>query len=236
VWLTLLLVALILLALVAVAFGLVASTSRTTSTKQLTTQTPAAAVRVENECGPITLREGPAGAVSTRATLKHSRSAPEVTSTLEGGVVIVQVRCDTFSVLGFGSSASLVVEVPPDGRVEARSSAGSVTAERLSSDLNLRSSAGSVSTVDVTSRVVAADSSAGSVSLTWAGAADPTTITAHSSAGSVRVRIPDVAGVAYRVEADSSAGSVAVDVRTDPQSDRSIRATSSAGSVRVEYR
>lgn len=235
-WLLLLLVALVILALVAVGIGLVANATRSTTTQELVTETTAAAVRVENECGPISLREGPAGAVSTRATVKYSRSAPEVTSQLEGGVVVVQVQCATFSVFGFGSSASLVVDVPPDGTVEARSSAGSVTAERLSSDLILHSSAGSVSTVDVTSKVVAADSSAGSVSLAWAGAADPTTITARSSAGSVRVSIPDVAGVAYRVEADSSAGSVSVDVRTDPQSDRSIRATSSAGSVRVEYR
>lgn len=218
-------------ALTAIGFA-----TRDSATRDLVTETPAAAVSVENECGPITLRQGPAGAVSTRATLRYSRSAPEVTSTLEDGVVVVKVECAPFTAFGFGSTASLTVEVPPNGTVEARSSAGSVTAERLSSDLTLHSSAGSVSAADVTSKVVAADSSAGSVTLAWAGTADPTTITAHSSAGSVRVSIPDVAGVSYQVEADSSAGSVSVDVRTDPQSDRTIRATSSAGSVRVEYR
>jgi hypothetical protein len=229
-------VVIVVLGLIAGAITVVGFATRSTATRELVTQTPAAAVRVGNECGPIKLRQGPAGQVSTRATLKYSRTVPEVTSQLEGGVVVVQVQCSPFSVFGFGSSATLVVEVPPGGTVEARSSAGSVTAERLSSDLTLHSSAGSVSTVDVTSKVVAADSSAGSVSLSWASSADPTSITAKSSAGSVRVSIPDVAGVAYRVEADSSAGSVSVDVRTDPQSDRSIRATSSAGSVRVEYR
>ena len=51
----------------------------------------------------------------------------------------------------------------------------------------------------------------------------------------MKVLVPDVAGVAYDVEADSSAGSVTVNVRTDPLSDRRISATSSAGSVLVSY-
>jgi hypothetical protein len=52
----------------------------------------------------------------------------------------------------------------------------------------------------------------------------------------VRVSVPDVAGVAWRVDADSSAGSTTVEVRTDPSSDRTITARSSAGSVSVGYR
>lgn len=235
-WLLVLLAGFVLLALLAGAVTVIGFMTRDSASRELVTQTPAASVRVQNECGPITLREGRPGTVSTRARLRYSRAEPRVTSQLEDEVVVVQVDCAPFTALGFGSTATLVVEVPPDGTVEARSSAGSVTAERLSSDLTLHSSAGSVTAVDVTSTAVAADSSAGPVSLTWAGSADPRAISASSSAGSVLVRLPDVPGVSYRVQADSSAGSVRVDVRTDPQSDRTVRATSSAGSVRVEYR
>lgn len=235
-WLIVLIGGLVVLGLIAGAVTFVGSVSRQSADRDLVTQTPAAAVRVDNECGPITVREGPSGQVSTSARLRYTRTEPEVTSRLDDGVVVVTVDCQSFTIFGFGSSAELVVEVPPDGAVEARSAAGSVTAERLSSDLVLHSSAGSVSANDVSSQLVAADSSAGSVSLTWSREADPQTITAQSSAGSVRVSIPDVSGVAYAVDASSSAGSVSVDVRTDPQSDRTIRATSSAGSVRVEYR
>jgi hypothetical protein len=235
-WLIAVLVVVVLLGMSAIAVAVIGAVTRQSANRELVTQTPAAAVRVDNQCGPIELRQGPPGEVSTGASLRYSRTEPEVTSRLEGGVVEVRVDCAPFSVFNFGTTASLVVEVPPDGAVEARSSAGSVAAERLSSDLTLHSSAGSVSAVDVTSDIVVADSSAGSVSLTWSGDADPRQINAQSSAGSVRVTIPDVAGVSYRVDADSSAGSVSVDVRTDPRSERTIRATSSAGSVRVEYR
>jgi hypothetical protein len=204
-----------------------------TAGQQLATETSTGDVRIENPCGPILVRPGEAGVVTTWAVVRFGWREPTVSSTRDGDRVVVDVDCPTFSL---GSGVSLEVAVPPGGRVEARSSAGSVKAERVDSDLVLHSSAGSVSASDVTSATVAADSSAGSVSVTFAAGADPTTVQAASSAGSVTVRVPDVPGVAYRVQAESSAGSVDVDVRTDPASDRSIIATSSAGSVRVGYR
>jgi hypothetical protein len=204
-----------------------------TAGQQLATETSTGDVRIENPCGPILVRPGEAGVVTTWAVVRFGWREPTVTSTRDGDGVVVDVDCPAF---GLGASVELEVAVPPGGRVEARSSAGSVKAERVDSDLVLHSSAGSVSASDVTSATVAADSSAGSVSVTFAAGADPTTVQAASSAGSVTVRVPDVPGVAYRVQAESSAGSVDVDVRTDPASDRSIIATSSAGSVRVGYR
>jgi hypothetical protein len=169
---------LIVLALVAIGliWGAVAAVSlanRGTQDLQLTTESTTPDVKVDNECGPIALQEGPAGVVTTDAKVRYSWRTPTVTSRLDGDVVAVEVECPA---LGFMTSVTLVVQVPPDGRVEAR-----------------------------------------------------------SSAGSVKVLVPDVAGVAYDVEADSSAGSVTVNVRTDPMSDRRIRATSSAGSVLVAY-
>lgn len=207
--------------------------TRSTQTVDLSSEAPSGAVRITHSCGPIELREGTAGTVSTRAEVRYLWNEPTVTSTLQGDVVVVSVDCPFAS---FGSTVTLVVDVPPDGTVEARTSAGSVTATGVSSALTLRSSAGSVTATDVTSERVSAESSAGSVSLSFAAAADPTAIVARSSAGSVRVTVPDVADVAYRVDAGSAAGSTTVQVRTDPQSDRSISARSSAGSVVVSYR
>jgi hypothetical protein len=228
---------LIVLAMVAIGliWGAIASVSlatRHSQDLQLTTESTTSNVRVDNECGPISLREGPAGVVTTDAKVKYSWRIPTVTSRLDGDVVAVEVDCPA---LGIMTSVTLVVQVPPNGSVEARSSAGSVKAEGLSSDLDLGSSAGSITATGLTSTTVVADTSAGSVSLTWSGDAGPTAVEATSSAGSVRVLVPDVAGVAYDVEADSSAGSVTVDVRTDPSSERRIKATSSAGSVLVAY-
>lgn len=224
---------LIVVGMIGAAIAAVTWSARSTQNERLASQAPTGVVRVENECGPITLQQGPAGTVTTEATVRFAWRRPTVTSQLEGDAVVVRVDCPSF---GLAASVRLVVQVPPDGSVRARSSAGSVQAEGLSSDLDLGSSAGSITTTGLTSRTVRADTSAGAVSLAWAEDADPTSVDAKSSAGSVTVRVPDRPGVAYRVDADSSAGSVTVNVRTDPGSDRSIRAMSSAGSVTVGYR
>lgn len=223
---------LVILGLVGAAIATVALVTRRTQDLQLSTESVTANVRVDNECGPIVLRQGPAGTVTTDATVRYTWRTPTVTSRVDGDVVAVRVDCPA---LGLVTSVKLVVLVPPDGSIEARSSAGSVTAEGLSSALDLRSSAGSITAIRLTSTTVAADTSAGAVSLSWSDDADPTTIQANSSAGSVKVTIPDVEAVAYDVDANSSAGSVTVNVRTDPASSRTIRATSSAGSVVVTY-
>lgn len=213
--------------------GLGLRSGRQTVTTDFATTTKGGAVEISNPCGSISVREGAAGVVSTKATLRYGWRRPSVTSQAHGNDVEVSVRCPAF---GFGSGASLQVEVPPGTPVAARSAAGSVTAAGLRGNLTLHSSAGSVTAVDVASSVVSADSSAGAVSLTFAANSDPTSITARSSAGGVRVLVPDVASVAYRVDARTSAGRTSVQVRTDPQATRTINATSSAGSVLVAYR
>jgi hypothetical protein len=204
-----------------------------TRTELLSTASGTGAVRIDNGCGSVQVREGAAGVVSTRARITaRFGSSPRVASREEGGRVVVSTDCGR----PFGGSVALTVEVPPGASLDAHSSAGAVEARGLSGVLTLNSSAGSVSGAGLRSREVEARSSAGSVTLRWADDADPRRVSAESSAGSVSVLLPDVAGTAYRVDADSSAGSTTVDVRTDPSSSREVRAHSSAGSVTVAYR
>lgn len=231
-----LLLAVLILVLLGIGLAVVAAltwANRSEESRDLTTEAPTGAVRVEHSCGSITLREGREGVVETSARIRYLWRVPTVTSTVVGDVVVVEVDCP---LAAFGSSVDLVVEVPPDGAVEARTSAGSVTAEGLSSDLTLGTSAGSVTATDVRSSRVSAESSAGSVSLSWADTADPVAIAARSSAGSVTVTVPDLPDVSYAVDVGSSAGRTTVEVRTDPQAERTISARSSAGSVVVRYR
>lgn len=231
-------VALLVLGVVAVAAVAVYAVGRGlggldigTETKRLETPTEASAVRIDNDCGPITVREGSDGVVRTEARITTVWRTPTVTSRTEGDQTVVRVRCPSFS-----GGVQLSVAVPPDSDVEARSAAGSVAADGLSGEVNLRSSAGSVRGENLQSAQADAQSSAGSVSLTWADDADPQRVDASSSAGSVTVLLPDRRGTAYAVDADSSAGSTRVEVRTDPESSRTVRAQSSAGSVTVAYR
>jgi DUF4097 and DUF4098 domain-containing protein YvlB len=228
-------VVLVLLALVAVvvlvaARGISGGTSPGTESKRLETRTEATTVSIENECGQISLREGADGVVRTEARITRLWRAPTVTSGEQGDVARVEVDCPAFS-----GTVQLTIEVPAGVEVEARSAAGGVDADGLSGRLDLRSSAGSVRGENLTSDDVEAQSSAGSVSLRWTDDADPQRVDASSSAGSVTVLLPDRENTAYAVDADSSAGTTRVEVRTDPAATRTVRADSSAGSVTVAY-
>jgi hypothetical protein len=117
--------------------------------------------------------------------------------------------------------------------VELESSAGDVTAVDVSTpELRLSSSAGDVEARGVRAERVSADSSAGDVVLSLRAA--PRRVDADSSAGDVAIVLPDEV---YRVDASTSAGDVdSREVRTDPASPRIIHARSSAGDVLVEAR
>jgi hypothetical protein len=232
-------VAVVLLVMVAVAALVVWAVARNisanvdvgTETKRLETQTEASTVRIDNDCGQISVREGSDGVVRTDARITRVWQTPTVTSQDEGDTAMVEVNCPPFS-----GTVRLTVEVPSGVEVQARSAAGGVQADGLTGQLDLHSSAGSVQGQNLQSEQVVAQSSAGSVTLQWSSDADPRQVDASSSAGSVTVLLPDRAGTAYAVDADSSAGSTTVNVRTDPQSTRTVRAESSAGSVTVSYR
>jgi DUF4097 and DUF4098 domain-containing protein YvlB len=128
-----------------------------------------------------------------------------------------------------GGGSALVDGV--DGEVDVRSSAGTVTGRRLAGRVRLHSSAGTVVGSELSAPAAEADTSAGSVRLDFL--TPPDRVEARSSAGSVDVMVPDEV---YRVDATSSAGGVEISVRTDPGAGRRISARSSAGRVRVRRR
>jgi hypothetical protein len=117
--------------------------------------------------------------------------------------------------------------------VELESSAGDITAIDVAApELRLSSSAGDVDASGVRAESVTAESSAGDVSLSLRSA--PRRVDADSSAGDVELIVPDET---YRIDASSSAGEVDDQaVRTDPASLRVIYARSSAGDVLIEAR
>ena len=163
-------------------------------------------------------------------SVSYSLGRPHLSEKVEGDTLVVRSSCPV--PFGRGCSGTLRLAVPASTRVRVHSSATSVRVSDLDGVLDLSSSAGSVVGTGLRSATVTADSSAGSVRLTFASA--PSAVTATSSAGSVGVVVPrDDEG--YRVDAGSSAGSTHVTVRTDSASSRRIRAHSSAGSVSVTY-
>lgn len=223
-------------------FGLAAYTETATLTPQ------AQVLTVSSAEGAIRLMASPDGKVHVTAKGHYTLQRPALhTSSTAAGVTVKGGSCSPFGVLVCGQD--ITVELPAGFRVVAKGSAGDVRATGLTGALQLHSSAGDVrvdgstgpltisssagdvTATDVHSAQVSASSSAGDVSLAFA--AVPDAVTATSSAGDVRVRLPGSAQ--YQVKArSSSAGDVRVTVARNDASTHVISASTSAGDVIVE--
>ena len=120
------------------------------------------------------------------------------------------------------------------GRVAAHTSSGDIAINRVTGDLDLGGSSGTIDVADSDAAHVTAHTSSGDVGLDLRG--DAETVDAHTSSGQVSVRLPDTAGVAYRLDLGTSSGRTSGEVRTDPSSPRTVTATTSSGDVSVVYR
>jgi DUF4097 and DUF4098 domain-containing protein YvlB len=245
---------LFLLASVAVAAAIVFSAisildaGARASERRVVTYDAARSLRVESAAGDVRVVGADVERVEVRMRITRGLSAPAVTTALRGGTLVLEDDCPAV-VLG-SCRVDYELRVPRDvavavdsgaGDVEAadltagvelESSAGEVRASRIGGRLvRLSSSAGDVSAEELTAASVDATSSAGDVDLDVAKV--PERVLAESSAGNVRVLLPDAA---YAVDAETSAGDEDVTVRQDPGARAGVRLRSSAGDVVVAPR
>jgi DUF4097 and DUF4098 domain-containing protein YvlB len=218
-----------------------------TSYTQSLSSTPIAHVlNVDAASGSVTVEGSPDADVHVTAKGFHTLTNPKVTATSTSTGVAVTGHCNDNGVLL--CTENLVIQVPVAFQVNVKISGGSVRTLGLTGPLDLHSSdgdihvdgsvgrltldssAGDVNVTNSSSTDVTASSSGGDVDLAFAVA--PTRVHAISSAGDVRVQVPN--GVAYRVTATTSAGDTKVTVHTDSTASRTIDAQSSAGDVTVE--
>jgi hypothetical protein len=207
-------------------------------------------VNVDVEAGSVRIEASQDGTASLTATTEAALLADaDVSFDVENGELTVEGDCSSgLWLVTFGRCrVEVVLQVPEDVAVVAKSGAGSVTSVGLIGSADLSSSAGAVR-VDGHSGSLRAHSSAGGVTVTGLSSDDaeitssagrvevtaidpPASLRASSSAGAVTVTLP--AGESYNVDADSSAGSTTVEVPTDPSSPYRVEAKSSAGGVTV---
>jgi hypothetical protein len=239
------------------AFGVIATSTvslvgwigQTTETTSTTIEARGmVAIDVRTNAGAIVVNGGDQDTIEITRRASFAFAKPHFDETTEKGILTLHAYC---SRTAFGPcDVTYAISVPRgvsvrarsgggsitvrdvDGTVDVDSSAGGVRAERVSGPLTMSSSAGGIDAVDIRSADVSADTSAGSVRLSFVVA--PDSVKARSEAGSIRVTVPDDAAT-YRVEAGTSVGSTRVLVRTNPTSARSINVSTSAGSVYVEY-
>lgn len=187
-----------------------------------------------------------ATSVSMTRSYTWSLGKPSISNQLDGDLLSISSSCP-FSV-GIGCSGHVRLVVPKDlevrvhnsdgsltlrnldGPVDVSTSDGSINASNLTGQVKLRSSDGSIVVTELRSDDVDAATSDGSVRLSFA--VDPSTVTSHSSDGSIEVVVPPD-GTAYNVTATTSDGSRDVSVPTDPSSARRMQLSTSDGSIRV---
>jgi hypothetical protein len=206
---------------------------------------------VIDDASDVRLTSAPAGdELRVRARVTEGLGTPDRDAERRDGTLILSSSCGFFfgncdvdyeiavpagtavrvdATAGDVHAEDLTSRVP----VELESSAGDVTAVDVSApELRLSSSAGDVEARDIRAERVSAESSAGDVVLSLR--TPPRRVDADSSAGDVEIVLPDEV---YRVDASTSAGDVDNrEVRTDPASPRVVHARSSAGDVLVEAR
>lgn len=187
-----------------------------------------------------------ATSVSMTRSYTWSLAKPSISNRVDGDLLSITSSCP-FSA-GLGCSGHIRLVVPKDlevrvhgsdgsltlrnldGTVDVTTSDGSVNASDLTGHVKLRTSDGSVTATELGSTEVDAATSDGSVRLSFDTA--PSTVTAHTSDGSIQVVVP-ADGTAYDVTATTSDGSREVSVPNDPSSAHRMQLSTSDGAVRV---
>lgn len=235
-----------LVAVTAVALGGCGFGPRSTATDTATIGAADAAeitsVRLDLEAGSVTLR-GDAGAseVSIERTLDYTGSLPGgQTHRVEDGVLVLSGcgrRCSAnysvdlpagLPVTGETSHGSIVLD--STGRVDVRTSNGSLTLSGIDAKIDARTSNGAITGTRLggTDGVVV-ETSNGSIDLSLAS---PQDVRATTDNGRVLLTVPEGG---YRVHAQTDLGGTDVSVPDDPDAEFELAATSSNGRVTVTH-
>lgn len=187
-----------------------------------------------------------ATSVSMTRSYTWSLGKPSISNRLDGDLLSIGSSCP-FSV-GLGCSGHVRLVVPKDLEVQVHNSDGSMTLRNLDGPLDLSTSDGSINASNLRGRVklhsddgsmavrglrsdeLEATTSDGSVRLSFV--VDPSSVTAHTSDGSIEVVVP-ADGNAYHVTATTGDGSRDVSVPTDSSSARRMQLSTGDGSIRV---
>ena len=172
-------------------------------------------VVLDVDAGTIDLSAAPDATTGVTATRRWAYQAPPNQPVRDGDRLTITARCPEIEqVATFGTCrTNSQLAVPAGVRVQVTTSAGNITA------------------TDLPTTDLAARTSAGDITLSFA--AVPESVRAHTSAGDVQLAVPYGD---YHVDADTSAGEVEVGVVDDPRAPRLIDAHTSAGDVEINPR
>lgn len=120
------------------------------------------------------------------------------------------------------------------GRTSLQTDSGSIEVGHVTGDLDLDTDSGEIDVIGSSAADVVAHTDSGEVRIDLT--TDPTRVEATTDSGSIDLRLPDTAGVAYVLALSTDSGRTSGEVRTDPTSTRTVTLDSDSGNVTVAYR
>ena len=179
--------------------------------------------------------KGGAGSIDVTGSSRHtvlvsqqasySTKAPTPTHQVSGSTLTLGYLCPSQLVC----SVSYTLQVPRGVAVRAGTQAGSVTLTSLAGPVTARTDAGLITADALTSPTADLKSNAGGIVATFTAA--PGSVHASTNIGAITVNVPN--SVSYKINTHTYVGSSTVTVRKDAASPHVITASSDLGSITI---
>ncbi|MYS80424.1 DUF4097 family beta strand repeat-containing protein [Embleya scabrispora] len=184
-------------------------------------------LKVDSNAGNVKVTEADVKTVKVTEKQHYDNTAPTTTHNVDGnGQLVLDYDCASKK----ACFVAYEVTIPRGGAaLDIRTDAGNVTLRDVTGTLNLHTSAGKIDGEGVTSAKVTAQTSAGSIDLTFTKA--PTDVDAKTNAGRATVRVPG--GQQYAADVSTTIGDTDVKVSRNDQSQHKVKVHTDAGQARL---
>ncbi|MGC0416551.1 DUF4097 family beta strand repeat-containing protein [Embleya sp. AB8] len=184
-------------------------------------------LKVDSAAGNVKVTEGDVKNVQVTEKQHYDNTAPTTTHNVDGnGQLVLDYNCASKK----ACFVAYDVTIPRGGAgIDVRTDAGNVTLRDLTGTLNLHTGAGKIDGEGLTSAKVTAQTSAGSIDLTFTKA--PTDVSAKTNAGRATVRVPG--GTQYATDVSTTVGDTDVKVSRNDQSPNHVKVHTDAGQARL---
>jgi hypothetical protein len=161
--------------------------------------------------------------VSQRAS--YSKTAPAATHVVSGTTLTLGYTCPAQLVCGMAYD----VQVPRGVEVRADATAGAITLISLAGSVTAQTSAGLISATRLSSRTAELKSKAGGIDAAFTAA--PGSVHASTNVGPITINVPGSAS--YQIQTHTYVGTSTVTVPKDAASPHAITASSDLGSITI---
>ena len=190
-----------------------------------TVTAPVSTLVVHGGTGSITVTGTGRGTILVSQRASYSKTPPAATHVVSGTTLTLGYTCPGQLVCGMAYD----VQVPRGVAVRADASAGAITLISLAGSVTAQTSAGLISATRLSSRTAELKSNAGGINASFTAA--PGSVHASTNVGPITINVPGSAS--YQVQTHTYVGTSTVTVPKDAASPHAITASSDLGSITI---